>query len=139
MKKAQSVKFCVSFPEELYQEFKSIALELGIKSKSKALQKAASMFIALNRWYISKGKATGAVVIIYNHESRGLDEMLTDVQHDFMDVIISALHVHLSREECMLIIAVSGEVERIKSLYSSISRLKGIKHLHYSLSPFPVS
>jgi len=119
-------RFSVSFPKDLLNELERLS-ELEGTSRSSVLQRAAENYIADRRWMASEGKVAGAALIAYNHEARGIDESLTDVQHEFMDVIVSSLHIHLTREECLLIIAVKGEVKRIKELVEKISRLHGIR------------
>ena len=64
---------------------------------------------------------------MYSHEVGHADEELTDVQHNYLDVILSSLHVHLDKENCMLIIVVRGDSGRLKSLLESISRVRGVK------------
>ncbi|AFH42946.1 CopG family ribbon-helix-helix protein [Fervidicoccus fontis] len=130
------VKFGVSFPYELYKELEEVSKELGINSRSKALQNAASEFVARNRWLLSKGSVAGAIIMLYNHETGRLEEKITDIQHEYMDVIVSALHVHVSKEECLLIIAIKGEVSRIKRLYQSLSGLHGVMQIQYSIVPY---
>ncbi len=94
-----------------------VSKELGIMNRSRALQSAATLFITMNKWRFASGNVAGIILLLYNHEESGLEEALTDVQHDHMDVIISALHVHMTRTECLLAIAVKGDVSRIKTLY----------------------
>ena len=49
-----------------------------------------------------------------------------DIQHHFMDVIISTMHVHLEFEKCLEIIAVSGPYERVIQLKNDLKKLKSI-------------
>lgn len=129
-------KFSVSFSQELFKEFEMVSKELGIRNRSKALQSAVNLFIAMNRWQFTSGNVAGAILLLYDHEESGLEETLTDIQHDYMDVIVSALHIHVTYRECLLIIAVRGEVGKIKMLYEKIVNLRGIKQLQYSITPF---
>ncbi|MCI4396663.1 MAG: ribbon-helix-helix protein, CopG family [Thermoprotei archaeon] len=121
-----SARFSVSFPKHLLEELERISRSEGI-SRSSLLQRAAEMYIVNTKWISSEGKVAGAIAIHYNHDVHGLEEKITDIQHEFMDVIISALHIHLTEKNCMLIIAVKGDAERIKHLMTSISKLHGIK------------
>lgn len=120
------VRFSVSFPKELLEDLESIS-ELEGQSRSAILQRAAEVYIAQKKWLMSEGKVAGAILIHYDHEVRGLEEELTDIQHDFMDTIVSSLHVHLSKKECMLMIVVKGEAKRIREMTELISKLRGIK------------
>ncbi len=55
------------------------------------------------------------------------DEILkNDIQHHFVDVIISTMHVHLEFEKCLEIIAVSGPNDRVKKLKEDLQSLKSV-------------
>ena len=59
---------------------------------------------------------------------------LNEVQHDFLDVIISTTHIHVGADKCMLIIAVRGLHDRVKNLYMRLAGFKTIGNLHFSLA-----
>ena len=118
-------KFGVYLPEDLLKELEECMKSIGIYSKSKVVQEALRLFIAEHRWR-TRGYVAGVIGVLYNHNADHVDEELTDIQHRFLDVIISALHIHLDRERCMLIIAVRGDTERIKELMNEIASVKGV-------------
>ncbi len=47
-----------------------------------------------------------------------------DIAHHFIDIIISTMHVHLSFDKCLEIIAVRGSIERIKKYKYALEQLK---------------
>jgi CopG family nickel-responsive transcriptional regulator len=126
-----TARFSVSFPRNLLEELEKISEVEGL-SRSAVLQRASEMYVAQMKWKTSEGNVAGALLIHYNHEVRGLEEKLTDTQHDFLDVIVSSLHVHLTKEECMLVVVVKGDVKRIRELVDEISKLRGIKSWQFS-------
>lgn len=119
------VKFGVYLPEDLARELEECMDIIGIKSKSKIIQEALRLFIIEHRWKAA-GKASGIIGIIYDHEVKGVDELLTDIQHDYLDVIITTMHVHLDKRKCMLAIIVKGDTNKIKELLSNIMKIKGV-------------
>lgn len=119
------VKFGVYLPEDLARDLDECMKITGIKKKSKIVQEALRLFIAEHKWK-TVGKASGIIGVIYNHEVKGVDEKLTDIQHDYLDIIVSALHVHLDKEKCMLAIIIRGSTKRIKKLLNSIINTKGV-------------
>ncbi len=118
-------KFGVYIPEDLLRDLEACMKSMGIDSKSKVIQEALRLFITEHRWRAS-GYAAGVIGVLYNHDVGHVDEELTDIQHKFLDIIISALHIHLDRERCMLLIAVRGDTDRIKELINAISGLRGV-------------
>lgn len=119
------IKFGVYIPEDLVTELEEIMRESGIKSKSRIIQEALRMYINEHRWK-TMGRICGVVGVVYNHDVPGVDEKLTDIQHDFLDTIIATTHVHLDREKCMLTIIVRGDSGKVKELVNRINNLKGV-------------
>jgi len=129
------VRTGVSFPEGLLKAFDKVIEELGIESRSQAIQEAIRHFISLHSWRLMEEDVAGAVLVHYSHEEHGLEERLTDVQHDFIDLIPSALHLHLSKSDCLLIIAVRGKASRVKDLLKSLRRIGRIKQMTHLIMP----
>jgi len=119
-------KFGVYIPKELANDLERIMNALGISSKSALVREALRLYIIEHKWKVAK-EAVGIIGVIYNHEISGVDEELTNIQHDFLDIIVSTLHVHLSKEKCMLAIAVRGNAEKIKYLIGKLSTVKGVE------------
>jgi len=123
----------VSFPEELLESFDEIVRQLNLGSRSRGIQEAMRAFISLNAWRLPENQElAGAILIHYSHEERGLDEELIDVQHEFLDIIPSMMHIHLSEDSCLQIIVVKGRAFRVRELIKklrSVGRLKQLNHL----------
>ncbi|RLG84304.1 MAG: CopG family transcriptional regulator [Thermoprotei archaeon] len=118
-------KFGVYIPDDIISDLEKCMTVLGLKTRSKLIQEALRLFIMEHKWSL-KGKAAGIIGILYNHETDHIDEILTDIQHKYLDIIISALHIHLDKEKCMLIIAVRGPSDKINELLGKIKNLKGV-------------
>jgi CopG family nickel-responsive transcriptional regulator len=125
----------VSFPEELLRTFDRIIRDLGIESRSQAIQEAIRDFITMNSWRIADEEVAGAILVHYSHEEHGIEERLTDAQHGFLNIIPSALHIHLSREDCLLVIAVRGRALEVKELVRRLREAGKIKQLTYMIMP----
>jgi len=96
-------------------------------SKSKVIQEALRLFVIEQRWRLAEGKVAGILGVIYDHEVGHADEVLTDIQHKYLDTVISVMHIHLDLRNCMLAIAVRGSAERVRKLISEIEGVKGVK------------
>lgn len=120
-----SVKFGVYLPEDLARELEDCMNIIGIRNKSKIIQEALRLFIVEHRWK-TVGIASGVIGVIYDHEVKGVDEILTDIQHDYLDIIVTSIHVHLDKRRCMLAIIVKGDTKRIRELLNNIMGVKGV-------------
>ncbi len=119
----------VSVPSELLEEFDKTIAHMGY-DRSKAIQVAMRNFLTDYTWKSKKeGIAAGTVTIIYNHETRGLEESLTDTEHLHRDIITSSMHVHLDDRRCLSVIAVKGEVNVIQTLAKELMSKRGIEQL----------
>lgn len=90
---------------------------MGNESRSKAVHDAFRSFISEFKWMQEKaGEIVGAIVLLYYVDKPSLLNQIIHVQHEFEDVICSSMHVHLTRDKCLEIIAVKGNAQEIKQL-----------------------
>lgn len=122
------VRFGVSVPPDLLKEFDEVISQIGI-DRSKAIQQAMRDFLTEYKWKKRKGRVAGTITLIYDHRVKGLDESLTDIQHNYLNVIISTMHIHLDERNCLLVIAVKGSIESLQSLVRELRANRGIKQL----------
>jgi CopG family nickel-responsive transcriptional regulator len=124
------VRVGVTFPPELLGDFDKITRRMGYSNRSKAVQDAVRMFISEKEWLQKeKGGQAGVLMMLYDHEVRGLESALTDVQHHFSELICSTMHIHLSERECLEAIAVKGDGTGIRKLSNELAAKKGVKLL----------
>ena len=71
--------------------------------------------------------------MVYDHEARGLESALTDVQHKYGEIISSSMHVHLSERDCLEAIALRGEAEKIRKLAEELGKKKGVKQTRLTI------
>lgn len=56
---------------------------------------------------------------------------INELQHHFLDEIISTTHIHASKEKCMIIIAVKGKMHRINELLQRLQSFHTIQNLQF--------
>ena len=126
-------RFSVSVDPVLLDEFDESTSEIGY-SRSTAIQVAMRAFLTEHKWSTEEeGFVVGAVTMIYDHHVKGLGNTLTGIQHDFLDVISSTTHVHLDHDSCLEILAVKGDIKKIKELTQRLRVSRGVKQLKYSM------
>ena len=64
----------------------------------------------------------GTIIVLYNHDKKGIDEKLNDVGHDFIKSIIASVHVHLDKEQCLNIIVAKCNVKTMLVLKATSAR-----------------
>ena len=122
-------RFSVSVPPKLIEDFDKTIKKMGYE-RSKAIRLAMQNFLAEYRWTSEEERVgVGALIMIYDHETRGLEETLTEIQHEHRTVISSTTHIHLDDQNCLEILAVKGEVKTTQSLAKKLMRERGVKQL----------
>jgi CopG family nickel-responsive transcriptional regulator len=125
---AKIVRVGVTFPPDMLKDFDEIIGKMTYESRSKAIQDAVRIFVSERKHLLeTKGLQAGIVMLLYNHEARGLEDFLTNVQHKFTDIISATMHVHLNKEDCLETIAVKGNASRLRELGNKLSSKRGVK------------
>ncbi len=128
------VRVGVTFPPELLKDLDETIEEMGYESRSKAIQDAVTSFVTEQRLLRKqKGKKAGVLVMVYDHDVKGLEDELIEAQHHHRNVINSVLHVHLSDKECLEAVAVNGEAEDIRKLAQELATRKGVKQVRSTI------
>lgn len=122
------VRLGVTLPSTLLIELDEIVNEVGYSSRSKAIQDCVKSFVTEHKWLKSeKGEKTGVIILVYDHESRGVEDYLTDTEHEHSSVICSSTHIHLSKRDCLETIVVRGDAARIRELAEKLRARRGVK------------
>jgi CopG family nickel-responsive transcriptional regulator len=120
----------VTFPPELLKDLDAVVSKMGYESRSKAIQDAVTLFVSEKKWLQDeKAAQTGVLLMIYDHEVKGLESELTEVQHDHSAVVSSVMHIHVGERDCLEAIAVKGKASEIRELSNELTTKKGVKIL----------
>ena len=126
-------RLSVSLPTPLVREFDEVWQGMKYTDRSKAVHDALRSFISDHRWMQEKTEQLmGAIVLLYYPDKPGLLKAIMDVQHEFESIISSTMHVHLTKDKCLEIIAVKGKAEDTKILAQKLMARKGVKELKFA-------
>jgi CopG family nickel-responsive transcriptional regulator len=124
------VRVGVTFPPDLLKDFDKIINTMGYENRSKAVQDAVRLFVSERKWLQEeKSVQAGVLLMVYDHEVRGLESELTEIQHHHAPVICSTMHVHISEQDCLEAIAVKGPASEIRKLSDALATKRGVKIL----------
>jgi len=123
----QVKRFGVSLEIELLQELDNLVKNHNFPNRSQAIRFLIKKSLVEEKWVGNK-EVAGAIVILYDHHKRELNNQSTSVQHKFHHLILSVQHVHLDHNNCLETIAVKGKAKDLSLLADSLISLKGIKH-----------
>ena len=120
-------RISISLEEDLLTRFDRQSTEQGYPTRSEAIKALMRQSLVKQEW-TGNQEVAGAIAIVYDHHRRGLTDKVTDVQHRFGSVIVSAQHVHLDHSHCLEIVVLRGKARRIQELAAALKSVKGIKH-----------
>ena len=121
-------RFSVSLPASLARELDRMAREKGYDNRSLAIADMIRAHLVDHRQQFGNTEIAGSITLVYDHHRHHLQDLLTDLQHDHREVIISTLHCHLDHDNCLEVLAVRGRADSIKKLADEMIAAKGVKH-----------
>src|SRR2546422_5741936 len=127
-----TTRISMSLPPGLLEAFDRVSRQSGYGDRSKALQAAMRAFISDFEAGVKKGNIVGSIVMVYDHETKGTDEAITETSHHHRQSILSSLHAHIDEAHCLCALLVQGKVHDIVSLESELKREKGIMQVKSS-------
>ncbi|KXB06429.1 hypothetical protein AKJ53_00400 [candidate division MSBL1 archaeon SCGC-AAA382F02] len=120
----------LTIPQDLLEDLDKVLKDQDYSSRSEAVRDALRDFISEYRWRKKlKGKQRGVIVLVYNHDVRGLTDELLDIQHESRGLITSVQHLHVGEDECLEAMIVKGSGEKIRELVNNLKTLRGIKQV----------
>ncbi|MFB3888003.1 MAG: nickel-responsive transcriptional regulator NikR [Candidatus Bathyarchaeia archaeon] len=121
----------VTFPPELLKDFDAIIGKMGYESRSKAIQDAVRLYVSERKWLQEEENTvkTGVLLMVYDHDIRGLESDLTEVQHEHSELVTSTLHIHIGERDCLEAIAVKGKTADLRHLSDELATKRGVKIL----------
>jgi CopG family nickel-responsive transcriptional regulator len=126
---SELVRFGVSIDRDLLENYDSLIAERGYATRSEALRDLIRDALIQQKIELRSGiSALGSLTLVYDHHARNLVQEMGEIQHDFHDNILSVMHLHVSHDDCMEIIALGGAVAKIVELANRLLSLKGIKN-----------
>ncbi len=126
-------RFSVSLPPSLVKAFDDSWKNMGYESRSKAAHDAFRSFISDYKWTREKaGEIAGTIAMVYYLAKPGLLNQIVEAQHKFENVVTASMHVHLTKDKCLEIIAVKGKASDIRNLSQELMTKKGVKELKFT-------
>jgi CopG family nickel-responsive transcriptional regulator len=121
------VRFSVAIGGELLRRFDRYREKHQHPNRSEAVR--GLMRDALIEEAIARddSAAMGVVTLVYNHHAGRIAERLTELQHHYIDNVVTTTHVHLDAERCLEVILLRGEARLVRELADSLIGTKGVE------------
>lgn len=116
----------VSLEPDLLAEFDKVIQKKGYVSRSEAIRDLVRDSLAETEWKNDKEFMCGVITMIYDHETTGISERITELQHAAIQQISTNVHIHLDHDRCMEVIILEGELWMLKKLANDLGTIKGV-------------
>lgn len=98
----------------------------GFESRSQAISEMINRQVAQHKTELDDSVMVGTINLVYNHSVPGLQKKLTDLQHKYIDEVISSLNVNLMDAQTLGVILVQGPAKRLKLIADKMITCKGV-------------
>lgn len=126
-KNSQTVsRISISLPEELLLTLDNMIVERGFESRSQAICDMIAQQVDEHRCDIGQDIMTGTLNLVYDYSVGGLQKKLLDIQHEFVDEVISSLNVNLAQTNTMSVVLLQGPASKLKMIADKMITLRGV-------------
>jgi CopG family nickel-responsive transcriptional regulator len=112
----------------LLARFDQLIAEKGYANRSEAIRDLIRDELVEQSWEEDDEETVGTITLVYDHEVRDLSERLIDFQHQVHGAVISSLHVHLDKHNCLEVLVVRGKGREIRKVADRLIGTRGVKH-----------
>ncbi len=126
----------ITLPNELLKKFDEFIKIRGYYSRSEAFRDAVRSLISESELAkADTADVASTIMITYDYARKEFDLKVSEVRHEFDDVVVENVHRHIDEKYCLEIFITEGNNERIQSLISRIRGLRGIQQVRAMLMP----
>lgn len=122
-----------SIEKNLFEKLERIVRQKAYENRSEFIRDVIRDMIVEEEWG-SNDEVIGTITLIFDHHKRELESKLTDIQHEFHDLVLASTHVHLTHDICAEMIMVKGAAKKINKLANLLRRQKGVLHAGLTMS-----
>ena len=132
-------RISMSLPEELLSELDMMVAERGFASRSAAVSDMIHQGLMDYKSQHGADLMAGVITLVYDNTVSGLKKRLSDLQIQYIDEVISSLHVHMANSHTMEVMLVQGPAVRLRQIADEMISCRGVKsgkiHLIAALIP----
>ena len=122
------VRFGVSIPQRLLAAFDKRIRAKGYHTRSEAIRDVIRDYLVEEEWERHAGSVVGTITVVYDHHTRELTQILTELQHRFHGEICCSTHVHLDEHNCLEVVVVKGASREVQRIADRLISTRGVKH-----------
>jgi CopG family nickel-responsive transcriptional regulator len=119
-------RISISLQEKVLHELDQMVADCGFDSRSQAISEMINRQVAEHKTRFDDAVMVGTINLVFDHSVHGLRKRLTDLQHAYIDEVISSLNVNLVDAQTLEVILVQGPAKKLKMIADQMSSCKGV-------------
>jgi len=120
----------ITLPGELLTKFDEFMKTRGYYSRSEAFRDAIrNLIVESDIAKTETGEVAATIMITSDYARRDVDLRMTEVRHEFDDVVVENVHRHIDEKYCLEIFIAQGKNKRIIDLIGRIRGMRGIQQV----------
>jgi len=119
-------RFSISLEDDLLEGFDGYIGRHGYSNRSEAVRDLIRKVLVKDEW-VDNSEVVGVVTMVYDHHKAQLQERITELQHDFYELITSTTHIHMDHHNCLEVTIVKGKAAQVQDLAGRLIALRGVK------------
>jgi len=126
----------VTIPGELLKKFDEFMKTRGYYSRSEAFRDAIRSLMAETELAkMEIGNIAATIMITCDYARKDVDLRITEVRHEFDDVVIENVHRHIGEKYCLEIFIAEGNNDRMLDLIGRVRGMRGIQQVRAMFMP----
>lgn len=130
-------RFSVSLKRGLFRQLDDMIKEKGYENRSLAIADMIRDHLVEHWQGAGEFDAVGTIMIGYDPRDAQVRARCSELQEQFLDTIVSTMHVQSDLRSCVDVLVVRGKAAVIKTLADRLIGAKGVKHGKLSLTAAP--
>jgi len=120
----------ITIPGELLSKFDEFMKTRGYYSRSEAFRDAVrNLIVESDIAKTETGEVAATIMITSDYARRDVDLRMTEVRHEFDDVVVENVHRHIDDKYCLEIFIAQGKNQRILDLIGRVRGMRGIQQV----------
>jgi len=126
----------ITLPADLLRKFDEFIESRGYYSRSEAFRDAVRTLIAESELAkLESGNVAAVVMTTCDYARKDVDLKMTEMRHEFDDVVIENVHRHIDDKFCVEIFISQGNNDRILNLINRLRGMHGILQVRAMFMP----
>ena len=121
-------RFGVSLEDDLLRSFDRSISEMGYANRSEAIRDLIRDHLVQKKVSRGNEEIIGIASLVYDHRTHRLGDILADMQHKAKVAINASLHIHLDEHNCLEVIVIRGEAQKVHEVAGKLIATKGVEN-----------